>query len=159
MKNGARAFSLAELVLCLGILAIALISITSLFIGLFRSSDKSSHSATGESVAITVLNKQLHDIFLGLHPTLTKAAFFASDSPPAITGSLVLSNTEYQYQIDHVTIQSAVSGGDLGAGLSGNRLKAVTVTCWWWGNAGSNRAGQGKLMVQTRMLVNENDQF
>ena len=159
MSNKPGGFSLAELVLSLGLLTVAMVMLSSLFVGLYRGSDKSGNQSTGLNAAETVLNQQIHDIFKGTHPTLTKAAFFASNSPPGLSGSLTLSSTEFLYQFDYVTVQSNL-GTDLGVGLSGNRLKAVTVTCWWWGQAAnSHRAGLGKLSVQLRRLVNENDQY
>lgn len=154
-------FSLAEVVVCLGILALALVVSVTLFLSMFRSAEKSSHNVSGVMVAETVMTQVLHDIFLGLRPGLTKADFFANNSPPSppLSGSLVLSNTEYQYEMDYATVTST-TGTDLGAGLSGNRLKVVTVTCWWWGpTAASQRAGQGRLSVQIRRLVNENARF
>lgn len=154
-----RGFSLAELILCLGILATALVFLTSFFISLYHSADKSGNTSSGVHVAETVLNQQLHDIYRGTHPTLTKATFFATNGP-SLTGRLQLASTEFQYQMDFATVQNAASGGDLGAGLPGNRVKAVTVKCWWWGsNANSQRTGQGRLSVELHRLVNENDEF
>lgn len=157
--TGRRAFSMAELVLCLGILAVALVILTSFFISLYRATDKSGNTSAGTRAAETVLNQQLHDIFRGTHPTLTKAGFFAGSASPGISGTLQLGQTEFQYQVDYATVASS-AGGDLGAGLSGNRLKSVTVRCWWWGaQANSQRAGQGRLSVELHRLVNENDEF
>ena len=154
-----KGFSLAELILCLGILATALVFLTSFFISLYRSADKSGNTAAGVHVAETVINQQLHDIFKGTHPTLTKTGFFTTNGP-SVTGRLQLASTEFQYQMDFVTVQDAVLGGDLGAGLAGNRVKAVTVKCWWWGaGATSQRSGQGRLSVELHRLVNENDEF
>jgi len=145
--------------LCLGILAVALIFLTSFFISLYHASDKSGNTATGTRAAETIINQQLHDIFKGTHPTLTKAGFFAGDATPGITGSLQLGQTEFQYEMDYATVQSS-AGGSLGAGLGSNRLKAVTVRCWWWGaDANARRAGQGRLSVELHRLVNENDEF
>lgn len=152
-----RGFSLAEVILCLGILAIALVMTVNLFLSVQRGGDKNRHTATGTLVAETVMNQFLHDVYQGVHPTLTKAAFFGADA--SLSGNLVLGNTEYFYQIDYQTVVST-AGTDLGAGLSGNRLKAVQVTCWWWGVAPtSQRSGQGKLSIQLRKLVNENASF
>ncbi|MBN9419659.1 MAG: prepilin-type N-terminal cleavage/methylation domain-containing protein [Candidatus Eremiobacteraeota bacterium] len=154
-----RGFSLAELILCLGILAISLVFLTSFFISLYRATDKSGNTAIGTRAAETVINQQLHDIYKGSHPTLTKSSFFAADAAPGLSGSLQLGQTEFQYQMDYSTVQSS-SGGSLGASLAGNRVKMVTVRCWWWGaNAGSQRAGQGRLSVELHRLVNENDEF
>jgi len=152
-----RGFSLAEVILCLGILAVALVMTVNLFLSVQRGGDKNRHTATGTLVAETVLNQFLHDVYQGVHPTLTKATFFSADA--SLSGSLALSSTEYFYQIDYQTVVST-AGTELGAGLGGNRLKAVQVTCWWWG-AGptSQRSGQGKLSVQLRKLVNENASF
>ncbi len=152
---------MAELILSLGILAVTLIAVSTLFISLYRSSEKSSRQTAGVVVAETVLNQLLHDIFLGLRPGLSKADFFNNNSPPAapIEGNLVLSNTEYLYRFEYVTI-TTTSGTVLGAGLGGNRLKSVTVTCWWWGsNENSMRQGLGRLSVQLKRLVNENAKF
>jgi len=157
--NQRRGFSLAELILCLGILATALVFLTSFFISLYRSADKSGNTAAGVRVAETVINQQLHDIFKGTHPTLTKVLFFTTNGP-SVTGSLQLASTEFQYQMDFVTVQNAIGSGDLGDGLPGNRVKAVTVKCWWWGaDAASRRTGQGRLSVELHRLVNENDEF
>ncbi|MBX3171221.1 MAG: prepilin-type N-terminal cleavage/methylation domain-containing protein [Candidatus Eremiobacteraeota bacterium] len=154
-----RGFSLAELVLCLGILAVALIFLTSFFISLYRATDKSGNTAVGTRVAETVINQQLHDIFKGTHPTLTKAGFFAADAAPGVSGVLQLGQTEFQYQLDYATVPSS-GGGTLGAGLASNRLKKVTVRCWWWGTgANAQRAGQGRLSIELHRLVNENDEF
>lgn len=149
-----------ELVICLGLLALAVILLTSFFVSLYRSADKSGNTAAGIRVAETVINQQLHDIFKGLHPAITKASFFATDASPGLTGNLQLDQTEFQYQMDYVTVQANGGGGDLGASLSGNKLKSVVVTCWWWGpTPNAQRAGQGKLSVRLQRLVNENDEF
>jgi len=153
-----KGFSLAELILCLGILATALVFLTSFFISLYHSADKSGNTAAGVHVAETVINQQLHDIYKGTHPTLTKTGFFNTNGP-SIVGSLQLASTEFQYQMDFVTVQNT-SGADLGSGLPGNRVKSVTVKCWWWGPVStSQRTGQGRLSVELHRLVNENDDF
>lgn len=150
---------MAELVICLGIIALALVVLASFFISLYRSANKSGNTASGARVAETVINQQLHDIFRGTHPTLTKASFFATNASPGITGQLQLDQTTFQYQMDYATVQ-ANGGGDLGASLAGNRLKSVTVTCWWWGSGPTaQRTGQGRLSVRLQRLVNENDEF
>lgn len=146
---------MGELTISLGILATALVILTIFFISLYHAGDKSGNTATGTRAAETVLNQQLHDIFHGTHPSLTKATFFAGDASPGVTGQLLLGATEFQYQMDYATVRST-AGGDLGASLSGNRLKSVTVKCWWWGE---QRAGQGRLSVTLSRLVNENDEF
>lgn len=151
---------MVELILCLGILALAVVVLTSFFISLYRSADKSGNTAAGTRVAETVINQQLHDIFKGTHPTITKASFFANDAAPGLTGQLQLDQTLFQYQMDYVTVQANGGGGDLGASLSGNKLKSVVVTCWWWGGGpAAQRAGQGKLSVRLQRLVNENEDF
>lgn len=149
---------MVELILCLGIMALAVVVLTSFFISLYRSADKSGNTAAGTRVAETVINQQLHDIFKNTHPTITKASFFANDG--ALTGQLQLDQTLFQYQMDYVTVQANGGGGDLGASLSGNKLKSVVVTCWWWGGGPTaQRAGQGKLSVRLQRLVNENEDF
>lgn len=152
-----RGFSMAELILCLGILATAIIFLTTFFISINRLSSKSDNTSIGAHAAETVLNQQLHDIFKGVHPALTKATFLNNNASPGISGSILLGVTQFQYQMDYATVQAG-AGGDLGG--SQNRLKLVTIHCWWWGaNANAQRTGQGRLSVELRRLVNENDKF
>lgn len=136
-----------------------LVTIAALFISMYRSQEKASHGSTGVLATETVLNTNLHRIFTGGHPTLTKTAFFSTDAPPSpsIEGSLNLGATEYLYKMDYSTVSSP-AGVPVGTGLSGNRLKLVTVTCWWWAaDAVQARAGYGRQSYTVQRLVNEND--
>jgi hypothetical protein len=156
-----RAFTLAELLLSLALMTIVIVTVASLFISMYRTQEKSARSSTGVRVAETVINAKLHSIFSGLEPGLSKAQFFANDAPPqpVLSGSLVLSGTEYLYRLEHETVVQP-GGTTLGSGLAENRLKIVSVTCWWWGaDEASTRAGHGKQTVSLRRMVNENDKF
>lgn len=153
-----HAFSLLELVLSLGLLASALVVLVTLFIQLFHSGDKAGHTASGVRVAETVLNQQLHAVFHDSHPLYTLAAFWANDG--TVDGVLRIAATDYSYQLDFATVVTGAGGSSLGASLADNRLKAVHVKVWWWGaSADSTRTGQGRLTVELRRLVNENDEY
>jgi hypothetical protein len=161
MRRGAKAFSLAELVLSFALITVVLLTVASLFTAAFRTQGKAGRSSIGQKAAETVLVGKLHAIYKGVHPGLTKANFFAQDAPPnpVLEGSLVLSGTEYVYRMDYQTVVDG-AGDPLGRGLPENRLKLVGVTCWWWSaDENQTRAGTGKQSVRIQRLVNENDQF
>lgn len=161
VPRGARAFTLAEVLLSLALMTIVIVTVAALFISMYRTQEKSARSSTGVRVAETVINSKLHSIFSGLEPGLTKAQFFTNDAPPQppIDGKVDLSGTEYLYRMEYETVVQP-AGTTLGSGLAENRLKVVQVTCWWWSpDATTNRAGYGKQTVTMRRMVNENDKF
>lgn len=152
---------MAELLLATALITVVLLTVAGVFLSIFRSQEKSSHGETGAVAAETVLNSKLHNIFAGVEPGLTKADFFANNSPPAteLSGNLLLAGTEYQYRVDYETVVDS-SGVALGSSLPENRLKLVRVTCWWWNAApGDTRQGYGKQSYTLQRLVNENDGY
>lgn len=162
MRRGTiQAFSLAELLLSLALLTVALVTVGALFISMYRTQEKASRGSTGVLAAETVLNTKLHAIFHGLEPGLSKTDFFNNDAPPqpSLEGRLLLSGTEYIYKLDYSTVPGP-GGAPLGSTLAENRLKLVSITCWWWtADATATRAGFGKQTYSTQRLVNENDKF
>lgn len=161
-KRFGRGFSVAELVVCLGLLAIMSLAIVALILQLLRGSDKESHLAAGNVLAEQIMTERLQAIFSDSVPGLTKDQFFDTDSPPAapLEGIVVLGTTEFTYQMSYQTIFNTGGvpvGGDV---ADTNRLKRVDIKVWWWTDDPDNpRAGHGYLRTTATRFVNEKMDF
>ncbi len=156
-RQGSRSgFSLIEVVLAMGLLAVGILTVLGLFGQLSKEAQKASDTGAGILAAESVLNRTVHEILDDTGP-VSRADFFGNDSPPAapIQGTITANRTVMTYEITYRTVQNTAGGG-LGAALPENRTKQVDITMWWWTeNADSHRAGYGFLRTSATKLVNE----
>lgn len=158
-----KGFSLAELMVSVGLISTAILLAIGVFTALLRSTQKSADRSSGAVVAGSVLNDEIYSIFSGTHPTMTKNAFFTNNSPPGgpLLGTVNLNGTLFSYQIYHTTLQDVSGGGGtIGDVMAANRLKRADITVWWWTPQAENqRSGYGYLRTGLSKLINEKQEF
>ncbi|MEW6280963.1 MAG: hypothetical protein AB1758_20285 [Candidatus Eremiobacterota bacterium] len=161
LPRARQAFSLAELMVSVGIVAVGILMVIGIFIGLLHQSQRSADRSAGTVVASSMLNQEIYQILNNTHPTVTKADFFDLDSPPEppLQGTVNLNGTVFTYTVRYQTVDDN-TGSPLGDGLNNARVKRTDVTVWWWTDtADTARKGYGYLRTQLTRLVNEGDTF
>lgn len=164
MQCGKRswAFSIAEVIVALGVFSGVFLVVVALFTQLMRSHQKEADLTAGTLLAEAVLTERLQKIFANLEPGLTKEQFFSEGSPPLspLEGTVLLNKAVFTYRISHSTI-TAAGGGEIGGPPArNNRLKKLDVVVWWWGEQATDaRGGYGYLRTEATRLVNENASF
>jgi len=155
------AFSLAEVLLAAGTVAVCILTVSLLSIALLRSSRKSVDVSASELAADQILSKV---IYAAQSIPAQHTLFWDADYPPPgpphyASGSWICNQTTFTYEVDAVTVLDDSQAGPppLGGPVSQkNRLKLVTLRLTWWdGNATQNRAGYGKLRREVSRIVHE----
>lgn len=149
-----QGFTLAELLLAIGLLVILLITVALMTILGLRSNQKSLNHDQALQVAEKQLERVLETARLD-QPPGTRAGFWGSDSPltPYERDVTRLGNTDYTYAIYTQTVQDLTTGSALGG--ADNRVKKVDVVVWWYDSDQSSRQGYGRLSVRASRLTNE----
>lgn len=154
-------FSLAEVLLAIGLLAIALLALIGQSTLLAKSSQKVDDSSVAYDVAQSVVERLAQEALLD-QPAGRNLLAWQHDSEiePYLDGSETIGFTEYTWEVYVTNITSDVSGETLGTGPTGaenenTRLKLFRVKVeWWGGEAQENRIkGVGKLRVETSRLM------
>ena len=151
-------FSLAELMLSMAMIVVALVSIIGLFISLFRSSQKGMDLTNGMIVAETVLNQYLYDkqgepggLFENLDENISSPDT-GTTSDSALYGKDFKSRNIYSYEIVCRNVKDS----------DPKNLKKVDITVTWWRDAnreGEYKSGYGRLTVKLTRLVYTSDQL
>jgi len=161
-KNTEPVFSLAEIMIALGMLAGLTLVVFALFLQLVRGAEKQENLAAGAVLAQEVLTERLQTIFDNAEPGLSKEDFFSQDSPPLapLEGTVALGTTTFTYRINHKTLSDS-SGTPIGGDpVNNNRLKRVDITVWWWNDdPNESRFGQGFLRTEASRFINEKTDF
>ena len=147
----APGFSLAEMIMSIGILSTALLLVVGVFTYLFNASQKAVDLTAGTVVSESVMQGFVNRI---QYDPSTSAAFFQhsySEGSVIETGSYKLNQADFTYRI---------YANDVGALTLGAQMKQLTVVCTWWdsggGAAGGARTGYGQLQVEmTRFMLYE----
>ncbi len=151
-------FSLGELLVTMGLIAVAILSLMALSILMARADREGVDTKVGDVVA-GMLVERLLDQVRADNPAGTAANFWDNDfdsSNPYEEGDYRNNNTEYHYQIFAVTVRTT-GGAEVGDGTTGNRLKKVDVIVNWWDTQNQDREGYGKLEVRNSRLISEGE--
>ena len=154
-SSPARGFNLLELLIAIGIITIGILTALLAFIGMLSSPSKAGNKAAGALLATSLLTEQIYGV---MSNSVSKANFFAADSPPAapLQGTVNLNGTIFTYSIAHQTLRNPATGTPLGAALPENRTKKAEITVWWWTNLPNDtRAGYGYLRTRMSRFINE----
>lgn len=150
-KDRSPGFSLAELIVALGIMGLALLVLFSVL----ATGNRSQRKMQDEDAAYRLADQEMSRLIYSLEndsPPGVKASFWASDFPPSgpsWRGSKVQFNrTDYDYQIHTETLLDTTSGVPLGA--PGGQLKLIHVAVSWW--KGQNF---GQTLITVRRLVRQ----
>ena len=155
MKRTSHAFSLGELLVALGLIAVAILSVLALSITIAKSNREGIDHGVGNVVA-TQISDRLIDQLKTDTPAGSKEAFFAKDfiSTPYDQGVLSNNNTDFSYEIYARTVTDT-SGSSLGGTTLNNRLKKLDVMVHWWDSNTKDHQGYGELQVSVSRLINE----
>lgn len=149
-------YSLAELLLAIGILAISVLSVLALSLRIAAASQKSNDLMVGEMMVDRLLDRVVAEV-RNDKPPGKKAKFWGTaDHLPWSTGKFTADKTEFEYEIRARTLVNA-KGDTVGSSssLSENRLKKVDVVVHWWDSKNAGRPGYGRLTTQGSRLVSE----
>lgn len=145
-----------EVILGLGIVAVALMALASVA----GSATRASQKGMGRSTAVMVAERQLtRHIQLAQNdsPAGAKALFWDAEYPyPNIalaTGQEPVGPVNFNYALYANTVRDP-GGVALGGPVANNRLKKVDIVVWWWSETGT-RQGYGQLQYQTSRVVSE----
>ncbi len=145
-----------EVVLGLGILALALMAIASVCASAMRASQKGIDRGTAAAVADRQLTRQVQ-LVQDDSPAGDKARFWDQEFPVSVSpfsaGQEQVGPTLFQYAIYASTVRDA-GGLPVGGAIAGNRLKKVDIAVWWMSQDGA-RAGYGQLQYQTSRVISE----
>lgn len=146
--RASRGFTLAELLLAVGLLALVILTLAALITSAIRSNEKGTRTAQAVDVADALLARRLYDVEWDLPPG-TRDAFWAASGAWLPPTTATMGGVDYQYTVFADTVA--------GVGGAGNRLKKVDLVMSWWdsGQGGGQRQGYGRLEVQASRLVSE----
>ena len=144
------AFTLLELLVALGLVAVLGLTLIALDTASLRGNQKSILLHDAENLSDSQLQKV---IYQAQHdsPSGYKTAFWATEGILAPGQATVrLGATDFTYAIYANTVP--------GVGAPGNRLKKVDIVMWWWTpEADRVRQGYGRLTVRSTRLIGEAD--
>jgi Tfp pilus assembly protein PilV len=149
-RNG---FSLAELLVALGLFAVCILTVLALSISIARSNQEGEDTGVAGTVA-NGLVEELVDRVRADQPPGLKADFWDNDYWEE--GTFLNNGTEYQYKISGSTVQDT-GGVDIGNLAPGNRLKKVDIVVYWWDSETTDRQGYGRLEMRNTRLVSEGE--
>ena len=148
------AFTLGEVLVALGLVSVAILSILALSIAIARTNQESVDQSVGGLVATQLLDSMI-DRLRADPPSGLREDFLNSEYTlsPFDSGTIVNNGTEYQYEIFVTTVKN--SSGDVVGEAMGRRLKKVDVKISWWDAKDTERQGYGKLQFAQSRLVGE----
>jgi Tfp pilus assembly protein PilV len=152
VKTKLRGFSVAELLLSLGFIAVAILTV----LGLTATSLQAGREATDATTAALVAQTQLEK---AIRTGKDDMVFWNVDhtAVPYAPGSGLVSvdGTTFEYEVFAETVKDT-GGSDVGTTVEAqNRLKKVDIVVHWWDSDSQERQGYGKLEVRQTRLVAE----
>lgn len=155
MRFRVWAFSLAEVVLSVAILALALLAMFSLIGTALRSSSRTENLAIAGDVAEQQLTRNIYGA-VNDQPAGSSMQFWDQDyiDIPWRQGHQQVNQMDFHYAIYAQTLNDAQTGKP--AGGNPNRLKKVDIVVWWMHSSPQGgRQGYGQLRTGGTRLVNE----
>ena len=152
-------FTLAEVLLAAGTIAVCILTVTLLLISLLKTSRKTVDVSASELAAEQIMNLLLYNAEHNDHALFWGQEYPAPGGPHYRQGNWRSNETDFAYELDAETVLDATQAGNPALGgptTLKNRLKLVTLRLSWWdGAAGNNRAGYGKLRREVTRIVHE----
>jgi len=145
-----RGFSLAEVLLAMGLALVALLALVGQNTMLLASNQKLDDTTIATDVAYSVIDQIASEIQANPAP-----AFAHSNATvPFRTGGVTVGNTDYLYQLFLTDVVDSASGEAVGSGPGGShstKLKKLEILVNWWEDAQRQHMGNLHLRV-TRLL-------
>ena len=155
MKRDSSGLSLAEMMVALGLISVAILAVLALSISIARVNREGTDRAIGGVVARQLVERLIDGLRADI-PAGSAADFWDNEhsAAPFETGFFRTNNTDFEYKIFASSVLDA-SGDSIGGTTVGNRLKKVDVFVYWWDSETEERQGYGKLEIQNTRLVSE----
>jgi Tfp pilus assembly protein PilV len=149
-------FSLAEILLAMGLAAVALLALVGQNTLLLSSNQKQDDTSVANDVAYSII-EQVSSEFR-YDPAVRTAAFgHNSVINPFREDTVTVGNTDYSYELFLSDVQDTASGSAVGSGATGvhtTRLKKAEIVVTWWGQ---EKQGMGKLEIKGTRFVKVSD--
>ncbi len=154
--SSARGFSLAELILSIGLFSLAVLALLGLSLSILRTDSKALERSAGTLIADQLLQRTLAQL-RNDEPLGSRGAFFGGDhsKAPWSEGTIQNDQTEFSYKLYSRPVLDRATGAELSESSPGNRLRKVEIHVWWASEEGQARQGSGFLEVWTTRLVSE----
>jgi Tfp pilus assembly protein PilV len=152
-SSNKRAFSVAELLISLTLMAVAILTVIGLTVTNMKVSRKATDTTTASLVAKTELERT---ILVGM----SDAAFWDNEHTvaPYADGTVVIDNTSFDFQVFASTVMDGADPLGTSNGDTENRLKKVDIVVYWWDSESQDHQGYGRLEVhQSRLVAEENE--
>jgi hypothetical protein len=142
------AFTLAEILLALGLVALTILTLTALSVSTLKANRKSTYVVDASQVSMKLM-AEVAERAAG------DPGFWSTDyrTVPYEEGTHKAGRLEYQYRVFAQTLVDLQSGSNLGASVPTNRVKKMDIVVEW--HANSSGTGQGKRTLRSSCLVNE----
>ncbi len=147
-----RAFSIAEVVLALGLVCLVILGVALLALSMIRSRTESSDRVVTTSAAAQILD----DLAVQAQ---NDSDFWENDftASPYREGKTTVGKLEYHYKLLASTVRDS-SGVPVGNALPKNRLKLLELQVSWFDTeASGGRQGYGKLSASVTKLVSQSE--
>lgn len=155
MRACRRAFSLAELLVALGLISVAILGLLALSIALAKGNQEGIDKTIGAEVAAQLTDRLVAQLRADAPPGVRNSFWLKDDMiTPWDSGTLQNNGTTYNYKIYAENVRDT-SGNSIGGTTAGNRLKKVDVHVWWWDSETKAHQGYGELKVLSTRLVSE----
>lgn len=144
-----RGFTLAEVLIAVGLLAVVILAIAALTISAVRSNQKAAMLGPASQVTDTLVNQTIYQVDSDV-PAGTRASFWGHNgAAPWMSDSLTAGGVDY----DYIIYLNDVPGFP----NPGNRVKKMDLVLWWWDSRSQSgdRQGYGRLQMRATRLVNE----
>ncbi len=154
-----RGFTLAEVLLAIGLIAVALLALIGHSTLLMGAAQKSDDTSVAAAVARSHLDRLASQVALD-QPSGQRQRVWAqtSSTAPFVTVNERVGSTEYQVEVFVSDIVNARTGFPLGTGPTGaenpkTRLKQIEAVVTWWDSKTQDRPGYGKLEHRAARLL------
>lgn len=158
MLASRRAFSLAEVLLAIAILAMAIVALFNLAGSAIKNASRTESLALAGDLAERELSRAIYSV-TNDQPAGSLANFWNNDflTVPLRQGNVMVNNLEFQFAIYAQTLNDAASGSPVGmTTVTSNRVKKVDIEVYWMqASATSPRQGYGRLRTGATRIVNE----
>lgn len=152
-------FTLSEVLLAMGLVAIALLALIGHSTVLLGAAQKSDDTSVAASVARSHIDRLAQEVLLDQPAGRRDQVFDENDAvTPFHTAAEKVGFTDYAVELFVTDVINTVTAQRLGTGPTGaenpnTRLKQIQVTIRWWDVAGEKRAGYGRLELHAARLL------
>jgi hypothetical protein len=159
VQPGPGGFTLAEILLALGLVTVALLALIGHSTLLVGATQKGDDTNVASSVARAHLDRLAREVVLDQPPGRRDVVWdYSSAEAPFLSTTERVGFTDYQVELYVTDVINTTTGHPLGSGPTGTenpktRLKQIQVTVRWWDNPEGQRAGYGRLELQAARLL------